>query len=559
MHILLTYLLKLSISLAAVYLFYWLLLRRLTFYRWNRYYLLGYAAACFFLPLLNIYQWLDQNDSNNAVLLQLPRVDQITEGAVQLESWTAGTWLVTAFIAGVIVMLGRMAVQYVSLFRLRSRAVLLATDNLRIYEVQQPIIPFSFGSSVFINTSRHQEAELKEIIKHEMVHVRERHTIDMVFAELLVALNWYNPFAWLLRHAIRQNLEFIADEGVLAHGIDRRQYQYLLLKVVGQQQFSMANHLNISALKNRINMMNTIRSARVHLVKFAFVLPVIAVLLLAFRREPQKNTTKENQAPAIVTLTVADTLPQHRMPPPNEKGYILTIADNIGECVVIIKDRQGKLIRALTLEDWNKDSNAFESQYGKIPPPPPAPVPPTPPGAPAPVVVLDGVRNDKYVVVPDQPAQPAQPAGLAAPVQEVRIAPVPPRPPRPAKAPKLPANVSMIIIKDNSTATVTLKNGKKENYDLSKPDQRAQFEKKYGRIEAPEPVELAEPVVSITANAPTTPLYIIDGKEADAATVRALDPHSIDRIEVFKDAEAAKTYGEKGKNGVIKLTTKTIN
>lgn len=77
-----------------------------------------------------------------------------------------------------------------------------------------------------------------------MVHVRQHHTADMMLAELLLVLNWFNPFAWILRHAIRQNLEFIADRQVLTHGVDRRQYQYLLVKVVGQRNFSMASHLN---------------------------------------------------------------------------------------------------------------------------------------------------------------------------------------------------------------------------------------------------------------------------------------------------------------------------
>jgi TonB-dependent SusC/RagA subfamily outer membrane receptor len=107
--------------------------------------------------------------------------------------------------------------------------------------------------------------------------------MDILFAELLTIFNWYNPFAWLIRYSIRQNLEFIADRQVVENGFDKKDYQYHLLKVVGQAQYRLANNFNFSSLKKRITMMNKIRSARVQLLKFLFILPLPAVLLVAFR------------------------------------------------------------------------------------------------------------------------------------------------------------------------------------------------------------------------------------------------------------------------------------
>jgi TonB-dependent SusC/RagA subfamily outer membrane receptor len=107
--------------------------------------------------------------------------------------------------------------------------------------------------------------------------------MDIIFGELLCIVNWYNPFAWLIRYSIRQNLEFTADRQVLGSGVDKKGYQYHLLKVVGDPGYRLANSFNFSSLKKRIIMMNKIKSARSHLLKFLFILPLLAVLLVAFR------------------------------------------------------------------------------------------------------------------------------------------------------------------------------------------------------------------------------------------------------------------------------------
>ncbi len=186
-------------------------------------------------------------------------------------------------------MLTRLLVQYLSFRRIRRSSQLLSDDAVKIYQVDKFIIPFSFGRSIFINQHQHNENELKEIIRHEFIHVKQRHTADILWSELLCMLNWYNPFAWLIRRSIRQNLEFIADHQVLEAGLDRKQYQYLLLKVVGVPAFAFANQFNFSSLKKRIAMMNKMRSAKLHLIKFLFVLPLVTILLLAFRNAAINN------------------------------------------------------------------------------------------------------------------------------------------------------------------------------------------------------------------------------------------------------------------------------
>jgi hypothetical protein len=181
-------------------------------------------------------------------------------------------------------LLARTAIRWSSLSRLRKEARLIsAREAVRIYQVDRKITPFSFGNAIFINPRLHTEKEWEEIVLHEYVHIRQRHTLDILLAEAITIVNWYNPFAWALRHSIRQNLEFIADQQVLDKGVDKKEYQYHLLKVMGHPPYRLANNFNFTSLKKRIIMMNKIRTARVQLLRLLFWLPLLAVILLAFR------------------------------------------------------------------------------------------------------------------------------------------------------------------------------------------------------------------------------------------------------------------------------------
>lgn len=523
----LQYLLKLSISLAAVYLFYQLVLRRLTFYQWNRWYLLGYSLLCFFLPVLNIYRWV-QEQPGDSLIGMVPAMHswspQPDSGSFPLSWFDLVPGLI---ILGSLVMLVRLLVQFLSLRLMRRKARLMSDEGIRLYEVDQPIIPFSFGGAVFICPAQHDENELKEIIRHEMVHVREHHSLDILFSEILVALNWFNPFAWLIRQAIRQNLEFIADRKVLAHGLDRAQYQRLLLKVIGQQQFSMASHLNFSALKNRIMMMNKLHSTRVHLIKFVFALPIAAVLLLAFRKDQEP---RDSAAVSAATDTLPQVAPAGRAPVLNKKGYYVSVVNDQGNYMVWVKDSRQQLVKAVPLQEWMDNRDRYEDQYGKVPPPPPAPAPPAPPAPPAVTISHAG-----HLAPPPPPAP-----GMA--------------PPPPPPAPKLPKNVKGIE-RNNQHLKVYLKNGSTEEYDLDQPGEKASFEKKYGPLPEPPQIPNPEEVTKSPVDAPS-PLYIVDGKETTATEANAIQPETIASIDVWKGEKAKQKYGSKGENGVVVINLK---
>jgi len=416
-----SYLLKLSISLSVVFLFYHFVLRRLTFYTWNRWYLIGYSLLCFFLPFIDISLVLEGSEiKNSPVVNWVPVIGERIalskdEQSIGMNSWN---YTLLVLLSGVVIMLIRLGIQLISIYRMRKRSSMISQDGIRIYQVDAPIIPFSFGDSIFINQHQHSLEELEEIIRHEFVHVKQKHSVDIIWGELLCLLNWYNPFAWLLKKSIRQNLEFIADRHVLEQGMDRKQYQYLLLKVIGNNHFSIANQFNFSSLKKRIAMMNKLRSAKFHLVKFMFVLPLVSVMLLAFRNEWKKQETGIDQL-SVSTIAGNDTIPDKLPPPPpppppppkgqgtikdfidrnqgvKNLGWVYHHDNSVAMIHVMKKDGATEIYHT----DNAEEMNAGAKKYGKFPVPPGAMAPPPPPGQDMHVWVQG------YPIAPPTPAEP---------------------------------------------------------------------------------------------------------------------------------------------------------
>lgn len=286
MSLFIAYLLKLATCLAIGYLFYFLLLRHMTYYQWNRYYLALFPVAALVIPLLPLSLPQPLQPANVSFVVGNALPDAQYAGAQAAATAVAGfSWVnVTAWvlIAGMVLLLLRFAVRLYSLYRTRQTAKLVHNGDIRLYHIDGCTAPFSFYNSIYLDTSHYNETELDKIVIHEAIHVSQRHTVDTLFAEALCIIQWFNPFAWMMKTAIRENLEFIADDAVLQHGANRTGYQYLLLKVSGAVPHSLANNLLFPSLKKRIHMMNRERTKRSHLWKFMCLVPLGCVLLVAF-------------------------------------------------------------------------------------------------------------------------------------------------------------------------------------------------------------------------------------------------------------------------------------
>lgn len=533
MSLLIQYLVKLSISLAVVWLFYQFILRRLTFYNSNRWYLLGYSLLSFFIPFIDITSIVGNDNGSEKNIIQLiPSVHQYTAALEEaahcpIPIWSTSydkwAWTAFALMIGAAILLLRFIIRYFSFLRIRNRAKLISEDGIKIYQVDDSIIPFSFGNAVFINSSLHTEDELRDIVRHEFVHVRQNHTIDIIWAELLCIINWYNPFAWLLKRSIRQNLEFIADNNVVENGINKKEYQYLLLKVIGNNQYSIATQFNFSSLKKRIAMMNKTKSAKRQLGRFLFLFPVLAIILLSFRKSFTENSAvKTNSNTPVFT----DTIPDVKIL--NSKGYYIDVKDDNGNCIVVVRDKDKKEIKRLLLTEWNSKDDYYENLYGEILSPSTAIIEEkirannpgittvTVKGNTATVTLKNGKTEVYTLSIKDQKKAFEMRCGITetvatAPVKavtEVNVAtaetmPVPVEE-RITTTVAEPAKVRLETIAEDfeindQKAVMHLKNGKTEEYNLADPKEKAAFEKKFGKIIKPSAVATTTGVYSVVS------------------------------------------------------------
>lgn len=166
--------------------------------------------------------------------------------------------------------------------------------------------PFSFFKMIVFNTSLHSDKELKMIIEHEKIHVRQWHSLDMLLSNILVAVLWFNPLTWYYKTIVERNLEFLADQETLRVVGNRREYQYALLKISVSGNFpSLMNHFYQSNIKERIRMLGKATSERNHRWKPFLVLPLLLLFLYSFnvnekieyRKDDSRGYTKDDQEP----------------------------------------------------------------------------------------------------------------------------------------------------------------------------------------------------------------------------------------------------------------------
>jgi beta-lactamase regulating signal transducer with metallopeptidase domain len=574
------YLLKLSVSLSVVYLFYVLVLRRLTFYTWNRWYLLGYSALAFFIPFVNISPVLENSKWDKSLVLQfIPVFSNLGAHTAAVPEKGFAWWsvLLIGAMTGILIMLVRFLVRYISFQRIRKSAQLMVDGGVKVYHVDRSIIPFSFGNAIFINPRLHSEEDLRQIIHHEFVHVKQKHTVDILWGELLCMLNWYNPFAWMIRKAMRQNLEFIADHKVLENGIDKKHYQYLLLKVTGAAHFSITQQFNFSSLKKRIIMMNRSRSARIQLTRFLFLLPLVTVLLLAFRQNVIKPATDTSSKDEAVRAFVAfkakqaiDTLPRGKKmegeeaflkknPEVKRLGFERTAAGKFP--VVVVRRHDGTIEKY----DWNdmQSRALLRKRYGLFPDLPENKIP-----AEEIKIIADTVIIDASLNGPGNPYL-RPPAGDVLLVIDGVV--------QVDGTKKLndikPETIERVNILKGELAIQTYGDkakGKDGVIEVETTNWPQGFSMSGSVSGKKDTIVLGKNDSIVLSGSPKitfrgkidhpVPLYILDGKEYTPEQIEKLDidPNTIESITVLKDEAAVKKYGEKARNGVIIIKLKSV-
>ena len=543
MGIFFVYILKSSVCLAVFYLFYRLLLSRETFHRFNRVALLSILLLSCLLPLVEVTvekqtevhqtmmtleQWLMLADMMNTTNVAELQIEEVTV-----------TWIQVAllvYLAGILLFAFRNGYSLLKLGNLlrsgRKEDLSKYTDGgekVTLIVHDHDIAPFSWMKYIVIS-QKDLDENGREILIHELAHIQNRHSWDLLVADICIFFQWFNPASWLLKQELQNIHEYEADETVIEKGVDAKQYQLLLIKkAVGTRLYSMANSFNHSKLKKRITMMLKEKSNPWAKLKYLYVLPVAAIAVTAFARPEISETAEEIAAVKVNDLTaIVET----------------KAAKTIEEAVQV----------STVLKDTAKP---VEVKY-------------------IPVEVSDKLKGTPlYEVVEQMPEFPG--GGMAAALEYIQKNM---QYPESAKKNGTQGRVMVQFVIDkegNVTEPKVIRSVDKEldaeaiRLVKSMPKWKPGMQKgevvavKYtmpvlfklegGKV-VNSPIVVRSKSSDLFAQGENTPLFIVDGKEVTSSIMSALDANKIESMTVLKGKDATDIYSEKGKNGVILITLK---
>ena len=585
----LVYILKSAACLAVFYLFYKLLMSRDTFHRFNRFALLGLLVLSSLLPLVEAS--VNSPAAVQETMLTLEQLLLLADIQPESESMAAATpsatvlWLRAAllvYLTGIVFFIVRNLCSLARLGRLIRQGKREALDsylpdrkekNVRLVVHDHDIAPFSWMHWIVI-ARKDLEENGREILIHELAHIRNRHSWDLLLADLCIFVQWFNPAAWLLKQELQNIHEYEADETVLREGVNARNYQMLLIKkAVGTRLYSMANSFNHSSLKKRITMMLKEKSNPWARAKYLYILPLAALAVTAFARPEVSAVADEISAVKVIAPAVHDSIQPNVQPAvaapssaldqmPEFPGGMEALNTYLRNNIRYPQEAQKAGIQGRVIIQFivSKDGSITDAEVVE---------------SVDPQLDAEGLR-----LIKNMPRwKPGMRKGQAIRVKQtlpIRFAFT--------KTSDKPENSNSIFLKNGSYNSslkdvILLVNEQEVSPEIFRAidPQRIQSvtvlkdqaslakyttdKSKTGIIQ----VKLKKEDQASDINIPTIrfdsqtskSLVIIDGKAADATAVQALSPSQIKSIKVLKGQQAVDLFGEAAKNGAICVSTRS--
>ncbi len=597
------YLLQVLVCSAVLMVYYLLVLRNKKFHQYNRFYLLGVALVSWIVPLIKIFWQQERSGVRQVDLLNVVAVNNSEMEALvtsQQESLDLLSLLPNLYVAVSIFLLSAMLF---SLYRIYKIYTTHECNNLQQFYLVMTRVkgtPFSFFSYIFWNAEIDiQTPAGKQILQHELTHVTQYHSIDKIVIQLNLIAGWFNPFFWLLKKELDMIHEFIADKKSVEHGDTASLAQMLLTTAYPGQQFPLTNPFFFSPIKRRLKMLTNTKNPTFNYLRRLVVLPLLALVVLLFAFRAKENTNAV--APLSKTYTVVlnpghggidkgviasdgtteaqltlEIVRQIQALNKNEKiKLVLTRDADVMQSVVAVSEfanaQSPDLFVSIHMNSIHNGSAANKAKYE---------------GA-----EIYMAAKEKAV---DYDANYKLANNLAATLQEVGtpfnglktrkhgiwVLQAVKCPSALIEAGYLSNNKDLVKIKDadyqQKLAASILKGI--ENY-LIDQEREASIEVKdttkkvmivQGYKISPEDTLIASKgsnkssvVIKMDAAGGTNngqkPLYVLDGEVISESIMKVIDQNKIEAINVLKGPSATALYGNKGKDGVIMITTKTGN
>ncbi len=311
MNSVINFILESGVSLALLSLIYVLFLRKETFFRINRWFLLGSVLFSVILPIIKLRIFSPQPIVLAEVTVTPYRnmIEVITvyshgfSGSVE-QAILSANLLIYIYLMGVAFFLGRFLFRIIQIILIIRKNEIQSANGFKLVMLENETSPYSFMNYVFISQLLIKSKGYDKMIEHEVEHVKQGHSVDVIILELLTVFQWFNPFMWMLNRAIRETHEFLADQAVLSKGVSRGEYKLLLLNQFVGDQLVIANNFNYSLIKKRIKMMSKIKSSKLAISKIVIGVLVAVALVIAFACEQKESVEiKTDQQDGITIIS----------------------------------------------------------------------------------------------------------------------------------------------------------------------------------------------------------------------------------------------------------------
>ena len=418
----------------------------------------------------------------------------------------------------VAVLLVKIIANLASLFQLLNKQQIIKREQFALVDLNENVAPFSFFNFIVFNSSLYSEEELQSILLHEKVHSQQKHSIDILIAKLFCTVFWFNPFVWLYKKAITQNLEYIADQKAIQLIADKKAYQKALLKVVSHQNcLSITNHFYQSLIKKRIVMLNKNQSNKRSSWKYAVVIPALIAFVFLFQIKVVAQEKAEKEPSKAVSAIAVGYSTDKNATDEEMKNDTKTAKEQLGidyKFSNVKRNDKGEII-AIKIEYKTK-----EGKSGKIELDSDNPIETIYFNADGDKV---GFSKNDFLYSSDQ------------------------------------NNKTVSISYDDAIKFV---GGNNENAAtaIAVPNYNdAAFVTHSEAMENRQPNTGKVVSVVTTLNLNTKAIIVLDGTIIEGDTdkiINIINPDNIESMNVIKEENAIKTYGEKGKNGGIEIITK---
>ncbi|MDH6342813.1 TonB-dependent SusC/RagA subfamily outer membrane receptor [Parabacteroides sp. PFB2-12] len=518
------YILKSSFCLALFYLFYRLLCTRETFHRFNRIGILALLLLSIVIPLVEFSVKepviVQQSLWDLETLLLLASMTGAEEAQAATPLWIR--FMLWVYLLGC---LNSVLLFFFSCFKLsriirKGRVKKLLEGNIRLVVTSEAVAPFSWIKWIVISEKDFKEGG-EEIITHELAHIRARHSLDLLVTEICIVFHWFNPAIWLFKQELQNIHEYEADEKVLEEGVDAKRYQLLLIKkAVGSQRFtSMANSFNHRSLKKRISMMLKRKSNPWARLKYIFVLPLAAITVVAFAR-PEISHELEK----ISTVKISEIVPVAEISKPKKVKIHFTADDSVK---VDPKSNEIKLYGQPTLkeEDIKEQQELIEQLIKEQQP------------------ELEKMVKEQQALM-EELIKEQQPEleKLVKEQQTLMEELIKEQQPEMEK-----------LVKEQQVLMEELIKEQQPELEKLVKEQQVLMEKMV-KEQLQDTLNGTVKLIQLD----TQPLLIVDGK-VQTGGIDRLKANNIESVSVVKNKSAEELYGERGRNGVILVTTKNRN